>query len=73
MLIMQGELDSNVPWQISDKFGKLYRAAGGECDVEIFEGCEHMWIAQPGPQTDRAHEVLKAFIGRQMRALRRAA
>jgi hypothetical protein len=41
--------------------------------VEIFEGCEHMWIAEPGPQTDRAHEVLKAFIARQMRALRRAA
>jgi acetyl esterase/lipase len=73
LLIMQGELDSNVPWQISDTFGKLYRAAGGECDVEIFEGCEHMWIAEPGPQTDRAHEVLKAFIARQMRALRRAA
>jgi len=73
MLIMQGELDSNVPWQISDKFGKLYRAAGGECDVEIFKGCEHMWISEPGPQTDRAHEVLKAFIARQMRALRRAA
>jgi len=25
------------------------------------------------PQTDRAHEVLKAFIAKQLRALRRAA
>ena len=73
MLIMQGELDSNVPWQISDKFGQLYRAAGGECEVEIFKGCEHMWISDPGPQTDRAHEVLKAFIARQLGAMRKAA
>jgi acetyl esterase/lipase len=73
MLVMQGELDTNVPWQISDKFGQLYRAAGGECEVEIFKGCEHQWIAEPGPQTDRAHEVLKAFIARQLGALRKAA
>jgi acetyl esterase/lipase len=73
MLVMQGELDSNVPWQISDKFGQLYRAAGGECEVEIFEGCEHMWISDPGPQTDRAHEVLNAFIARQLGAMRKAA
>jgi acetyl esterase len=73
LLIMQGELDSNVPWQQQEKFAKAYRAAGGECELEIFQGCEHMWIAEPGPQTDRAHEVLKAFIARRMRALRRAA
>ena len=70
---MQGELDSNVPWQIQEKFGKAYRAAGGECQLEIFEGCEHQWIADPGPQTDRAHEILKAFIARQLGALRKAA
>jgi alpha-beta hydrolase superfamily lysophospholipase len=73
MLIMQGELDTNVPWQISEKMGQLYRAAGGECEVEIFKGCEHQWIAEPGPQTDRAHEILKAFIARQLGKLRKAA
>jgi acetyl esterase/lipase len=73
LLIMQGELDSNVPWQIQDKFAQAWRAAGGECELEIFKGCEHMWISEPGPQTDRAHEILKAFIAKQLRALRRAA
>ena len=73
LLIMQGELDSNVPWQQQEKFAKAYRAAGGDCELEIFKGCEHMWIAKPGPQTDRAHEVLKAFIARQLRTLRKAA
>jgi acetyl esterase len=73
LLIMQGELDSNVPWQQQEKFAKAYRAAGGECELEIFPGCEHMWIQEPGPQTDRAHDILKAFIARQLRAMRRAA
>ena len=72
LLIMQGELDSNVPWQIQEKFAQAYRAAGGDCQLEIFEGCEHIWVAEPGPQTDRAHEVLKAFIARQLRAGRTA-
>jgi len=73
LLIMQGELDSNVPWQIQEKFAKAYRAAGGECELDIFKGCEHQWIADPGPETDRAHEILKAFIARQLGALRKAA
>jgi acetyl esterase/lipase len=73
LLIMQGELDTNVPWQIQEKFAKAWRAAGGECELEIFKGCEHQWINDPGPQTTRAHEVLKAFIARQLTALRKAA
>jgi len=32
-----------------------------------------MWIQDPAPQTDRAHEILKAFIAKQLRAMRRAA
>jgi acetyl esterase len=73
MLIMQGALDTNVIPPIQEKFAATYRAAGGECQLEIFEGCEHEWIAKPGPQTDRAHEMLKAFIARQLKSLRQAA
>ena len=72
LLIMQGELDSNVPWQIQEKFAQAYRAAGGECELEIFKGCEHMWIQDPGPQTDRAHEMVKAFVARNRAEARRA-
>ena len=50
-----------------------YRAAGGECQYEVFSGCEHLWIDEPGPQTDRAHEMVKAFIARQLKAKRLAA
>jgi hypothetical protein len=27
----------------------------------------HEWVAQPGPQTDRAREMVKAFIARQVK------
>ncbi len=66
LLIMQGALDTNVRPAAQTKFVDSYRAAGGLCDYTIFEGCEHEWVAQPGPQTDRAHEMVKAFIARHI-------
>ena len=29
---------------------------------------EHEWVASEGPQTDRAREMVKAFIARQLKA-----
>ena len=56
------------------------RAAGGAGEIRgdlqggrrriqlhIFEGCEHEWVAKPGPQTDKAREMVKAFIARQLK------
>src|SRR5437870_3447879 len=71
MLIMQGALDDNVLPAVQEKFAASYRAAGGDCELHVFEGCEHEWVAKPGPQTDRAHEMVKAFIARNL-ARRRA-
>ena len=67
LLIMQGALDDNVLPAIQDKFAAAYRAAGGRIRYELFDGCEHEWIATPGPQTDRAHAMVKAFIAEQLR------
>jgi acetyl esterase/lipase len=69
MFIMQGELDDNVIPPIQIKFAETYRKAGGECDLEVFAGCGHMWVADPGPQTDKAHAMAKAFIARQLAAV----
>ena len=66
LLIMQGALDDNVLPSLQEKFAASYRAAGGECRLEVFEGCQHLWVAEPGPQTDRAHEMVKAFIARHV-------
>jgi acetyl esterase len=68
MLIMQGALDDNVLPDVQEKFAATYRKAGGECQYELFENCEHEWVAKPGPQTDRAREMVKAFIARQLKA-----
>jgi acetyl esterase/lipase len=73
LLIMQGELDDNVRPAVQQKFAESYRAAGGECQYEVFSGCQHLWIDDPGPQTDRAHEMVKAFIARQLKAKKLAA
>src|SRR5438093_5695382 len=68
LLIMQGALDDNVLPAVQEKFAATYKAAGGKCEFHVFEGCEHEWVANEGPQTDRAREMVKAFIARQLKA-----
>ena len=67
-LIMQGALDDNVLPEVQEKFANTYRAASGDCDYRLFENSVHEWVAQPGPQTDKAREVVKEFIARQLKA-----
>ncbi|MEO8137953.1 MAG: alpha/beta hydrolase [Betaproteobacteria bacterium] len=66
LLVMQGALDDNVLPVIQERFAAAFRAAGGAIRFEVFEGCEHEWIAKPGPQTDRAHAMVRAFIAAQL-------
>jgi acetyl esterase len=68
MYILQGELDDNVLPAVQERFAATYKAAGGECEFEVFQGCEHRWVATPSPQTDRAYERIKTFIARQLNA-----
>ena len=67
-LIMQGALDDNVLPAVQERFVQTYRDTGGDIQYQLFEGCEHEWVAQPGPQTDHAREMVKAFIARQVNA-----
>jgi acetyl esterase/lipase len=68
LLVMQGGLDDNMLPAVQEKFARTYKAAGGDCQYHLFEGCEHEWVAKPGPQTDRARDMVKAFIARQLNA-----
>ena len=68
LLIMQGALDDNVLPEMQESFARTYRAAGGACDYRLFENSVHEWVAEPGPQTDKAREVAKEFIARQLKA-----
>ena len=38
MYILQGELDDNVWPAVQERFANTYRAAGGECEFEVFKG-----------------------------------
>ena len=68
LLIMQGALDDNVLPSMQEKFVSAYKAAGGAVDYHVFENSEHQWVAQAGPQTDKARAMVKAFIARQLNA-----
>src|SRR3954465_767338 len=68
MLIMAGSLDDNVLPEFQKKFAASYKAAGGDVQFELFEGADHNWVEKEGPLTDRAHEMVKAFIARQLAA-----
>jgi len=67
-VIMQGALDDNMLPEFQTKFAEAYKAAGGDCQFQVFDGCEHEWVATPGPQTDRARAMVKAFIARLLTA-----
>ena len=67
-LIMQGALDDNVLPEVQEKFARTYRAAGGDCDYRLFESSVHEWVAKPGPQTDKAVEVVKDFVARRLKS-----
>lgn len=73
LLIMQGALDDNVLPEEQQKFVDAYRAAGGDVSYTVFENSVHEWTAEPGAQTKRAQEMVKAFIARNLNAGRRAA
>jgi hypothetical protein len=68
MTLSIGELDDNVLPAGHERFVATYRAAGSKIDCEAFPDAEHRWGIYSGPQTDRAIEIIKAFIARQVQA-----
>ena len=40
MLIMQGALDDNMLPAVQEKFAATYKAAGGVCELTVFEGSD---------------------------------
>lgn len=73
LLVLQGELDDNLLPEVQQRFVSAYRAAGGEVHLEIFRGAGHNWLEGPGPQVDLTVETIKAFVARQLQALRAGA
>ena len=66
VIIIQGTNDNNIPLFIPEKFEAAYRAAGGHVEVEWFPGMPHQFGNTPGPESDRAIELMKGFVARQL-------
>ena len=66
MIIIQGTNDSNIPLFIPHKFEASYREAGGHVELELFEGMPHLFGNTPGPESDRAIELMKGFVAKQL-------
>lgn len=64
-LIVQPVPDVNIPREIPERFAEAYRAAGASIDLEWFPAEAHGFARGPSPATDRALEVMKAFVARQ--------
>ena len=65
-LIIQGTDDANVPLASLDRLAAAYRAAGGTMDIEWFPDMPHGFALKAGPETDKALEMMKAFVGRRL-------
>ena len=63
-LIVQGTRDDNVPLAIPQRFDAAFRGAGGDIQVEYFTDMVHGFGNIPGPESDRAIGMIKAFIAR---------
>jgi acetyl esterase/lipase len=66
VLIVQGSADDNVPLSIPHRFVDAYRNAGGTVELELFPGMPHGFARDPGPESDRALTVIRAFVARQL-------
>lgn len=65
-LIVQPVPDVNIPREIPERFSQAYRAAGGSIELEWFPAEPHGFARTDGPSTERALEVMKTFIARQL-------
>lgn len=65
-LILQGTGDDNVPLSVSQRFTEVYRERGGSVELELFPDMPHGFARTPGPESDRALELMKAFVARQL-------
>lgn len=68
LLLVQGDQDINIPWQIPERFGETYRKAGGAVEWRLFRGEGHVFANSPGAASDAAIGVMKAYIARHINA-----
>jgi acetyl esterase/lipase len=68
VLILQGTADNNVTPEIQAAFQQTYQAAGGQCELAIFEGLPHGFGNDNGDGTRAAVERIVPFLERYVGA-----
>ena len=66
VLLVQPELDQNVPRAMSEGLARGYREAGGALDYALFPGQAHGFAHAPGESTDRCIAGMVEFLGRHL-------
>jgi acetyl esterase len=66
VLVVHGTADDVMPIEAAARFVNSYNAAGGQAQLEPFEGMPHSFGNEPSPQTDRLVQVVKEFIAKQL-------
>ncbi|MAV26041.1 MAG: hypothetical protein CMQ05_07965 [Gammaproteobacteria bacterium] len=65
LLLVQPELDQNVPVMMSQTLQGAWELAGGHVDYRLFPEVGHGFAQAEGPQTEGCIEEMTAFIQRQ--------
>ena len=71
VLIVQGDTDDNIPRYIPLMFEDAYRAAGASVQLEWFPGMPHGFAIKPGEESERAIEIIREFLAKQVGAAKR--
>lgn len=64
LLLIQGTADTNLTMAMTMKFAASYRDRGGDATLEQFPDMPHNFCTQQGPETQRAIDLMRGFIGR---------
>lgn len=66
VLLVQPELDQNVPLFMSQTLAGAYALAGGSLSLSLYRAVGHGFAHRPGPATDACIAEMLAFIRRHV-------
>lgn len=66
VIIIQGTADLNVRPEMQERFAAAYRAAGGECDLHVFQDMPHGTMEWPAQEAGQAIDLITKFIATQL-------
>jgi acetyl esterase/lipase len=68
VLLIQGTRDNNIPMMLTMRFAASYCARGGSAGLEQFPEMPHNFCSEPRPETERAIDLMRAFIAQHAEA-----